>query len=630
MTANPTALQLYTVREQMAADRAGVLAQVAALGYGAVEPFNILSDPDGLRADLDAAGLFACSVHAAPTGAEAEAVVRAARTLGTDTVIIPYLPPPRFADADSVQATARELNEVAAGLAGQGLRMGYHNHDFELASLVGGVPALEVLADQLDDAVLLEVDTYWAAVGGQDVVALLGRLGDRVRYLHVKDGPVVNRDDFMTAVGAGRMPVAEILAASPSARWHVVELDRCATDMMIAVGDSLTWLVGQGLAQPGRARERRLMTAAAGPVGVAVIGCGTISREYLRNLTSFPDLRVLFCADIDLERAKEQAARYGVPEAGTVAEALREPGVELVVNLTIPVAHAEITSAALAAGKSVWTEKPLALDTATGQRLLAEADRAGLRLGCAPDTVLGAGLQTARRLMAAGAIGVPQTALALMQNPGPELWHPDPEFLFQRGAGPLFDIGPYYLTVLATIFGPAEQVAAVGHSSRDTRVIAVGPRAGTEFRVEVPTHVSTLIEYAQGPVATLVLSFESPLPRPGLVEITGTEATLALPDPNRFDGEIRLRATGADEWQVLPTSGATDGRGLGVLDMARALRGGGQPRASGDLGLHVLETIEAIERSVADRSFEPVRSVFSPPEALDPSWDPKTRTPASA
>ena len=250
MTANPTALQLYTVRDLLTADRAGVLSHVAALGYGAVEPFGILSDPDGLRSDLDAAGLFACSVHAAPMGEQADAVVRAARTLGADTIIIPYLPPPRFADADSVQALARELNELAAGLAGQGLRLGYHNHDFELASLVGGVPALEVLADQLDDAVLLEVDTYWAAVGGQDVAALLGRLDNRVRYLHVKDGPVVNRDDFMTAVGAGRMPVTEILAASPSARWHVVELDRCATDMMTAVGDSLAWLVSQGLAQP--------------------------------------------------------------------------------------------------------------------------------------------------------------------------------------------------------------------------------------------------------------------------------------------------------------------------------------------------------------------------------------------
>jgi sugar phosphate isomerase/epimerase len=257
LTAHPPALQLYTIREQMTADRAAVLAEVAALGYGAVEPFNILNDPGGLRADLDAVGLRACSVHAVPAGGEAEAVVRAARTLGADTVIIPSLPPPRFADADSVKALARELNELAAWTAGQGLRLGYHNHDFELASLVGGAPALEVLADQLDDALLLEIDTYWAAVGGQDVAALLRRLGERVRYLHVKDGPVVNRDDFMTAVGAGQMPVAEILAASPSAQWHVVELDRCATDMMNAVEDSLNWLIGQGLAQSARSAEHR-------------------------------------------------------------------------------------------------------------------------------------------------------------------------------------------------------------------------------------------------------------------------------------------------------------------------------------------------------------------------------------
>jgi predicted dehydrogenase len=367
-----------------------------------------------------------------------------------------------------------------------------------------------------------------------------------------------------------------------------------------------------------------------GPVGVAVVGCGTISREYLRNLTSFPDLRVLFCADLDLRRAKKQAAAYGVPQGGTVAQALRRPDVELVVNLTIPAAHAEVTAAALAAGKSVWTEKPLALDTATGQRLLAEAEQAGLWLGCAPDTVLGAGLQTARRLMDAGAIGVPQTALALMQSPGPERWHPDPEFLFQPGAGPLFDIGPYYLSWLATIFGPAERVAAAGRRSYDTRVIGCGPRAGTKFRVEVPTHISALIEYAQGPAATLVLSFESPLPRPSFVEITGTEATLALPDPNRFDGEIRLRATDADDWQVLPVSGAADGRGLGVLDMARALRGGGRPRASGEMGLHVVETMEAIARSAADHSFEPVRSAFDLPPTLDPCWDPKARTLRSA
>jgi sugar phosphate isomerase/epimerase len=248
VTANPTALQLYTVREQLATDRAGILKRVADFGYGSVEPFGITNDPQGLRADLDAADLSVCSVHAMPVGDGAEAVIGAAHTLGADTVIVPYLPPPRFADADGVRGIAAELNEASARLAGQGLRLGYHNHDFELSSLVDGTPALEVLADQLDDAVLLEVDTYWAAVGGQDVPALLGRLGDRVRYLHVKDGPIVDREDFMTAVGSGRMPVAEILAASPSATWHVVELDRCATDMLTAVGDSLAWLTAQGLA----------------------------------------------------------------------------------------------------------------------------------------------------------------------------------------------------------------------------------------------------------------------------------------------------------------------------------------------------------------------------------------------
>jgi len=248
VTVNPTALQLYTVRDQLATDRAGILKRVAGYGYGAVEPFGITNDPQGLRADLDAAGLSVCSVHAVPAGEEADAVIAAARTLGADTVIVPYLPPPRFADADGVRGIAAELNEASARLASEGLRLGYHNHDFELSALIDGTPALEVLAGQLDDAVLLEVDTYWAAVGGQDVAALLGRLGDRVRYLHVKDGPIVDREDFMTAVGSGRMPVAEILAASPSATWHVVELDRCATDMMTAVGDSLAWLTAQGLA----------------------------------------------------------------------------------------------------------------------------------------------------------------------------------------------------------------------------------------------------------------------------------------------------------------------------------------------------------------------------------------------
>jgi sugar phosphate isomerase/epimerase len=249
LTSNPLALQLYTVRDQLASGREAVLKAIRGFGYGAVEPYDVRSDPEALRADLDAAGLAVCSVHARAFGEDAGPLLDGARTVGADTVIVPSVPAERFAGAAAIAALARDLNEAAARAADRGLRFGYHNHAFEFAPADGGRTGLELLADALDPAVLLEVDTYWAAVAGQDVPALLGRLGDRVRYLHVKDGPVT-KDDPMTAVGAGEMPVAEILAACPSAEWHVVELDRCATDMLTAVRDSLTWLAGHGLATP--------------------------------------------------------------------------------------------------------------------------------------------------------------------------------------------------------------------------------------------------------------------------------------------------------------------------------------------------------------------------------------------
>lgn len=252
MTSNPLALQLYTVRDQLASGRKAVLGAIRGYGYAAVEPYDVLTDPEALRADLDEAGLAVCAVHAKALGEDAGAFLDGAKTVGADTVIVPWAPPERFADADAIAELARELNEGAARAAGLGLRFGYHNHAFELA-MVGGRTGLEALADALDPAVLLEVDTYWAAVGGQDVPKLLGRLGDRVRYLHVKDGPVT-KDDPMTAVGGGRMPVAEILAACPSAEWHVVELDRCATDVLTAVRDSLSWLTEHGLATAASAR----------------------------------------------------------------------------------------------------------------------------------------------------------------------------------------------------------------------------------------------------------------------------------------------------------------------------------------------------------------------------------------
>ncbi|MCL2586110.1 MAG: Gfo/Idh/MocA family oxidoreductase [Streptosporangiales bacterium] len=358
------------------------------------------------------------------------------------------------------------------------------------------------------------------------------------------------------------------------------------------------------------------------PFGIAVVGCGVISDQYLKNLTRFPDVRVVFCADIDAGRAKAQAEAYGIPDAGTPAQALARDDVRLVVNLTVPAAHAEVAAAAIEAGKHVWNEKPLTLDVASATRLLITAANAGVRVGCAPDTVLGAGIQSARRLIDQGRIGTPLSALTLFQGPGPESWHPAPEFLFAAGAGPLYDIGPYYLSTLAAIFGPAQRVAAVSRRARDTRVIGSGPRKGASFGVEVPTYTSALVEYEAGQAAQLLFTWDSALKRNGFLEITGTEATLAVPDPNRFDGDLRVRRAADEDWTVIGSAGAAAGRGSGVVDMVRAVRLGGPHRASGEIGLHVLEMMEKIARSGETGSFETIVSTFDMPAPLDAEWDP--------
>ena len=247
-----------------------------------------------------------------------------------------------------------------------------------------------------------------------------------------------------------------------------------------------------------------------GPVGVAVIGAGNISKAYLDNLTVFPDLKVLVIADLFEDAAEARAKEYGIPEWGGVDAALNHPDVEIIVNLTIPAAHVEVATAAVNAGKHVWTEKPFALDRESGLGLLKTADAAGFRLGCAPDTFLGASLQTARRIIERGHIGTPLTALTMFQTLGPESWHPNPAFLFARGAGPLFDMGPYYITALVQTFGSVRRVAAVGSKAKEVRVVGSGPKAGEEFPVEIPTHVSAMLQFEGGQSSHSVFSFESP------------------------------------------------------------------------------------------------------------------------
>jgi predicted dehydrogenase len=354
-------------------------------------------------------------------------------------------------------------------------------------------------------------------------------------------------------------------------------------------------------------------------VGVGVIGCGNISNEYLTTMAGFPDLQVVGLADLDRSRAVAQAAKYSIGFGGDTADLLARDDVELVVNLTIPAVHAEVGRLAIAAGKHVWTEKPIATDRVSGRALLDAAGAAGLVVGCAPDTVLGPGIQTARRLVERGDIGKPLVALALMQNPGPDLWHPDPAFLYAAGAGPLFDLGPYYLTALVLLLGSVTRVAALGTRSRDTRVVRNGPRAGTEFPVEVPTHVAALAEFETGATATIVLTFESPLRRT-LIEVTGSDATLEVSDPNEFGGDLRIVRPNPADASVIHADATGFGRGLGVLDMARAIRAGRQPRASGVLGYHVLDVMVAISEAVVSGQPCAVESRVESPPVVPDDW----------
>jgi predicted dehydrogenase len=363
----------------------------------------------------------------------------------------------------------------------------------------------------------------------------------------------------------------------------------------------------------------------SGPVGLGVIGAGVISDTYLDNLTAFPDVEVRVIGDLFPEAAAKKAAEHGVPASGDVAAVLSRDDVEIVVNLTIPAAHAEVAGQAIAAGKHVWNEKPLALDRASARQLLDAAEAAGLRVGCAPDTFLGQGLQTARRVIERGDIGTPLTALVLLQNPGPDSWHPNPAFLFQAGGGPLLDMGPYYWTTLVQAFGPVAAVAAIGSKSKARRVIGSGPRAGEKFDVTVPSHVSAIAQFESGQSAQSIFSFDSALPRT-LLELNGSEATLLFPDPNMFGGEIKIRRRDGEDWELVESVQKLSSRGTGVLDLARAMREGRPHRAQGALAYHILDVMTSIGESIEAREFVALESTVEVPPLLPDDWDPTART----
>ncbi len=352
-------------------------------------------------------------------------------------------------------------------------------------------------------------------------------------------------------------------------------------------------------------------------MNIGIIGCGNISQIYLTAPKRNPALNITACADVLLERAEAKAREHGI-QALTVEGMLADPAIDMVINLTIPAAHGPVALQALAAGKHVYNEKPLAITRADAQAMLDLAAKKGLRVGCAPDTFLGAGLQTCRKLINDGAIGRPVAATAFMLGHGPEGWHPDPEFFYQPGAGPMFDMGPYYLTAFIHLLGPAARVTGSAQASFPERVIGSAARKGQTIKVNTPTHVAGVLDFASGAVATIVTSFDvwsAQVPR---IEIYGSEGTLSVPDPNTFGGPVLLRgATDRDLREVpLTHPNHENCRGLGPADMATAIASGRPHRASGALAWHVLDIMHAIHDASREGRHITLTSQCAQPAAL--------------
>ena len=352
------------------------------------------------------------------------------------------------------------------------------------------------------------------------------------------------------------------------------------------------------------------------PARVAIIGSGNVTHFYLTGAPMFPSIELAACADLDPARADAVSAEGGFP-ARPVDEILSDPSIDVALVLTPPAAHAPVSLAAIAAGKHVYTEKPLATSRDDARRVLAAAAEAGVRVGAAPDTFLGGGLQTARAVIDEGLIGTPLAVTAAVSHTGPEHWHPDARIFYARGGGPVLDVGPYYVTALVHMLGPVAAVSAIGRGRGSERVVARGPLAGMTITSDVPTTVIGTLTFASGVVGSLFASFDAAGSRVPHIELHGTDGSLSLGDPNRFDGEVRFRRIGSDRWEDLPLRFPSDvERGIGLADMIEAIGSGRPHRASGELAYHVLDVLSALEDATASGRTEHVVSRVDRPDPL--------------
>ena len=353
------------------------------------------------------------------------------------------------------------------------------------------------------------------------------------------------------------------------------------------------------------------------PLKIGIIGCGAIIAQYLTNFRRLESIELVAVADLDPARAQTVAGDYEGVRALTVDELIAAEDVDLVLNLTVPAAHAEVALKAIAAGKAVYGEKPLAATTAEARQVLDAARAAGVTVGCAPDTVLGTGIQTARKAIDDGLIGAPIAATATMVTPGHERWHPNPDFYYQPGGGPLLDMGPYYVSALVNLLGPIVSVTGAASRTRTERIIGSGPREGEVVPVNTDSHVTGILVHASGALSTLVMSFDAVKTKSPSIEVHGERGSLVVPDPNHFDGDVQIFPLGAEDWDTLPVSaGYVDsGRGFGIADLA-ATPPGSEPRAGGLLAYHALEVMESVLESARTGTPMAIKSTAARPDLV--------------
>jgi predicted dehydrogenase len=353
---------------------------------------------------------------------------------------------------------------------------------------------------------------------------------------------------------------------------------------------------------------------------IGIIGAGNISGIYLKNLTGMFKNRIILQGITDqiAERAAKAAEENHIHHYKDVAGLLASKDVDVVLNITQPNFHYDVALQAVNAGKHVYDEKPLCVTREQASDLLKTAEAKKVRVGGAPDTFLGAGIQTCRKLIDDGWIGRPVAAAAFMMNHGHEHWHPAPEFYYKTGGGPMFDMGPYYLTALVNLLGPVSRVSGSAQKGFEKRTISSEPLAGQEITVDVPTHIAGVLDFANGAVGTIITSFDVWASSMPFIEIYGTEGTLSVPDPNFFRGSVKIRRYRAEEWSEIPLIMETEDncRGIGITDMAEAIVEGRPHRASGELAAHVLEVMHGIHDASASGSYYQLKSRCGRPEPL--------------